>query len=184
MQTQTARTSDKSPVVTRARALLQRPPNRRSRATAEDARAGDDSDERNDRDRQPDRAAGDTGRDSGGGESDLDGEAANSDQAIIVAWYEARRREEIAPRLIIPERLDPLFPIEFKADSTSHIMEPFASGTANSGRESEANVLYTNATYHTEISKALAKTVRSLSALESRFPAVLLDRLRNRRWSL
>jgi hypothetical protein len=95
---------------------------RSGRATADDAHEGD---ERDARDPQPDRGGvdsepGDSGRDSGGGVSDLDGEPASSDQAFTVDWYEARRGEEIAPRFEIPERFDPRYPIGFTVVSIVH----------------------------------------------------------------
>jgi hypothetical protein len=120
--------SDKSPVVTRARVrvLLRRAlEDRGGRATADDAQAGDERDERDARAPQTDRGGvdsekGDSGRDSGGGVSDLGGEAATSDQAFTVAWYKARREEEIAPRFEIPDRFDSRYPIGFAAESIVH----------------------------------------------------------------
>jgi hypothetical protein len=58
----------------------------------------------------------------------------------------------------------------------------FCVGGASPGRESEANTLYTNAAYLTEVSNALAQGFRSFKALESRVPARLLERLRDCRW--
>jgi hypothetical protein len=141
-------------------------------ATADDAQEGDDSD---DRDPQPDRGGGDSGPggssgDGGGGDSDLDGETENSDQAFTVPWYEARRGEEIAPRFEIPDRFDPRYPIGFAAESIAHY-RTFCVGGASPGRESEAKALYMNAAYLTEVSNALAQTVRRFKALESRVPS-------------
>jgi hypothetical protein len=98
---------------------------RGGRATADDAQAGDERDERDARAPQTDRGGvdsekGDSGRDSGGGVSDLGGEAATSDQAFTVAWYKARREEEIAPRFEIPDRFDSRYPIGFAAESIVH----------------------------------------------------------------
>jgi hypothetical protein len=154
---------------------------RGGRATADDAQAGDERDELDASDPQPDCGGvdskpGDSGRDSGG-VSNLDVGAATSDQAFNVAWYEARRGEEIAPRFKIHERFDPRYPFGFAAESIVHY-RTFCVGGASPGRESEANALSNSAAYLTEISNAIDNTVRTLRAIESRVPAVHLEQLR------
>jgi hypothetical protein len=115
------------------------------------------------------------------GDSDGDSEAA--DQAFTARWYEARRGDYIPPRFGIPERFDPRYPVGFEAESVAHY-RTFCTGAASAGREAEANALYANAAYLTEVTNALTGTVRRLRALESRVPAALLERLRDCRWEV
>jgi hypothetical protein len=60
----------------------------------------------------------------------------------------------------------------------------FCTGAASAGREAEANALYANAAYLTEVTNALAATVRRLKALEARVPEAIIERLRDCRWEV
>jgi hypothetical protein len=81
---------------------------------------------------------------------------------------------ERKPRLLLFSTNKPRYHIGFAAKSIVHY-RAFSVGGAKPGRESEANSLYNNAAYLTEIRNALAETVRSLSAIESRVPVAPLE---------
>jgi hypothetical protein len=126
-----------------------------------------------DSEREGDESRADSGADSGGKAGD--GDAAY--QAFTARWYEARCSADIAPRSDIPDRFDPRYPVGFEAEFVAY-NRTFCTGVASAGLEAEANALYANSADLTQVTNALAATVRRLKALEARIHKTVIERLR------